>query len=237
MRKLKVFGAVLAAVFAVGVVVVSSASAVTFLLAGFLEAGGTSWNEEEVNTTGELVFEDNKAPIVGRVAIKCSGTLMGLILGRAEPSHVMIESVLDLSGNAISSTQLSGTSLSCANVANCGTAEVWPAHLPWLGEIELMIEGSEEFFAILLSSGGNGNPGGEIKCPLLTDECTAETGIAKLENLTGGVVDAIFGEEFTLLAELPLATCSASGAASGVVAGEGTTTTALGGALTVSSLE
>jgi hypothetical protein len=237
MRRLKVFGVVLAAVFAVGVVVASSASAVTFLLAGFLEAGGTSWKEEEANTTGELVLEDNKAPIVGRAAVKCSGTLMGLILGASEPSHVMIESVLDLSNNMISSTELSGTSLSCANVANCGTAEVWPTHLPWLGEIELMIDGSEEFFAILLSSGGNGNPGWEVKCPLLTDTCTNETGIAKLENLEGGVVDGIFSKAFTELAEIPFATCSASGAASGVVEGEGTTTTALGGALTVSSLE
>jgi hypothetical protein len=71
----------------------------------------------------------------------------------------------------------------------------------------------------------------------LTDECTAETGIAKLENLAGGIVDAAFSESFTLLAELPLATCSASGAMTGVVEGEGSTTTTLGGALTVSSLE
>jgi hypothetical protein len=213
---------------------------ITFLLAGFLESGGTAWKTEEISATGELTFEDNKAPIVGKMAVLCTATLDGLILGTSEPSHVQFELVLENS-TEISSTPLTGTPLLCENVANCGEAEVWPVHLQWLGEIELFEEDNTQIFVLLLLGDVNGNPGWEVKCPLLTDECVseAEGGIVELKNGSGGAVEAEFKESLTLSAGLLNAVCGGTRTDSGVVTSDkaGMIKTALGGSLTLSSLE
>jgi hypothetical protein len=241
MRKLKVVGVALVALFAIGVVVASSASAVTFLLAGFLTTGGVSQPEGAISTTGELLLEDNKVPLLGHATILCSGILHGLILGATEPSHIEILSVLSLGNVAINTTPLVEEGLLCTNQANCPEPLVWAVHLPWLGELELVVDGTEEFFSVLILNSGAGNPGWEVNCmgASLTDTCEAAEGIAKQTNVAGGV-EGEFSEAFTLLAGLPLATCSLGGIGSGVVASEGgagLTTLDAGGTLTISSLE
>lgn len=211
----------------------------TFLLAGFLNSGGESLPESNINTSGELELEDNKVPLVGKADVLCSGVLHGLILGSTEPSHLEILSVLSLGGTAINTKALEEAGLECTNIANCPTPLVWAVHLPWLLELELLEDDVLSIFVYLFLSSGAGNPGWEVNCMGngTSDECTEEEAVAEAKNVTGGEVEGTFSEAGTELDGEKPGTCTLGGAKSGEVLGTGLTKLEGTGTLTVSSLE
>jgi hypothetical protein len=209
----------------------------TFLLAGLLNGGNTELGEKELATTGELLLEDTKVPLLGKAKVLCSWILDFLSLPATEPSHLEVLKVLNLAGTEIG-TPLVGTALECENQENCGTPLIWYVGLPWLIELELLLQDNTEIFVGLLTKTGGGTLGWEVECMSLglTDECTLTESVFGQKNVAGGV-EVEFSEALTELAGLSLANCSQGGTAIGIVSGTGTTTLVGGGALTISSLE
>lgn len=85
---------------------------------------------EEIRETGELRAADLETPLIGAVEISCSYILSGTI-GAGAPSLGEFAALLNLAGETISSTPLSGLPLACNNVSNCTKPELWPVGLPW----------------------------------------------------------------------------------------------------------
>jgi len=229
MKKLHLLGVALVAVFAFAALTAASASAVTFLLAEWLVGGLPITAELNVEATGELELEE---AILGiPIAVLCSGILDGTI----GPNGLdKISELLSLAGGGISLTGLAAPALSCTNVTGCTTPEVWAVNLPWESLLVLMEEGTEVFFADLLSSSGVGNPGWEVLCGSGTsDTCTVVELVSNKTN-EGTNVDSEFSEAFTELAGLKLANCTVSGNEQGLVSLLGTISLVGGGTLSVS---
>jgi hypothetical protein len=222
MRRLQLIGAALIAMFAIGVLTAASAfAAPEFLLAEWLVGGTAVASELTTTTTGELLLEDDKAPLVGKAAVLCSGILDGWV---GPNSLDFVSEVLSLSGTVVGSLT-SGTRLTCTNETNCsGTILVNALGLTWESEVELMIDGTETFFADLFAKTGGGTIGWEVECTIdglkVVDECTSEHGVAKLL-LNGAELLGEFSTAFTELAGLKLANCTEGGENSGVVEGSG----------------
>jgi hypothetical protein len=235
MKKFQILGVSLIAVFAIGVVVAASASAaVTFLLAEWLVGGSAVTTELSVDAEGELLLEDTKVPIIGKVAVLCSGILEGTINSNGKDET---KELLNLAGEAISLTALSGLALSCTSETGpCTGIEVWAINLPWPTDLELMVEGTESFFADLILMKGEANPGWAVFCKNLSveDICEALEGVSQKTN-EGSNVDTNFTEAFTELAELKLGSCTQGGVESAIVEGLGTILLVEGGTLAVSS--
>jgi hypothetical protein len=225
MRRLQLIGAALTAIFAIGVLTAASAfAAPEFLLAEWLVGGTAVASELTTATTGEWLIEDDKAPLVGKTAALCSGILDGWM---GPNSLGFVSEVLSLSGTVVGSLT-SGTRLTCTNETNCsGTILVNPLGLTWEGEVELMIDGAETFFAELFAKTGGGTIGWEVECTVdglkIVDECTTEHFVAKLL-LNGAELLGEFSQAFTELAGGKLVTCSQGGEGSGVVEGSGVIT-------------
>jgi len=222
MRRLQLIGAALIAMFAIGVLTAASAfAAPEFLLAEWLVGGNKVETELNIETTGELLLEDNKAPLVGKAAVVCSGILDGWV---GPNSLDFVSEVLSLSAGAIGSLT-SGTRITCLSETSCsGTILVNPLGLPWESEVELMVDSGETFFADLFAKAGGGTFGWEVECTIdglkVVDECTAEHGVAKLL-LSGAELLGEFSAAFTELAGLKFANCTQGGENSGVVEGGG----------------
>jgi RHS repeat-associated protein len=240
MRRFLLIGVTLTAVFAVGALVVVPASAVTFLLAEWLVNGAAVTAELSAETTGALLLEDSKAPVVGKTAVLCSGILMGWV---GPNSLDWVSEMLTLAGVAVSTTPLTGTALECTAQTGCETSTkplVWIVGLGWETEAELMEDGTETFFVdLFLPHSGGGNPGWEISECLVfgvsqSDECTAVEVVSEFV-LSGSESLAKFSNVFTELAGAKLATCTQGGAESGVIEGEGAITLKEGGELSLSS--
>ena len=224
MKKFQLLGVALVALFAFSVVLSASASAATFLLAEWLVNGAAITEAgPEVNTeaVGTILLEDTKTAL-GASSVICSGTLLGTIgfdgLGR-------ISEVLTLGGVVVgSANNLTGEALSCEEVKVCEEALVWPLHLPWNTLLELMEDGTEIFFVVLIENGGSGAPGWEVECMKTitkpVDECTATTteeeGMFNL-TLEATLLLATFSDTFAELAGVKLATCTQSKEATGIV--------------------
>ncbi len=208
-----------------------------FLSAEWLDSGVAVTGELSTETTGELLFEDIKAT-TGKISILCSGLLDGWI---GPNSLGWTSEVLNLSGEAISATALSGLALECTAQKGCesGSApKVWPLHLGWEAEVDL-VEQTGTFFALLsLPHSGGGSPGWEMECLVLgitvTDECTSSEGVAEL-TLEGTSLLEKISPTFAELAEAKLATCSLGGEESGVIEGEDSVVLKEGGELTASA--
>lgn len=131
----------LVAVFAFSAVLVSMASAETTLVALWLRNGVAIEANLASHTTGEILLEDNKAPIVGKVDVVCSAILVGTV---GVNGGDLITEVLNLALEPISSTPLVGLALLCEAVAGCekdseaSPIEVWPENLPWVTLLFLM---------------------------------------------------------------------------------------------------
>jgi hypothetical protein len=250
MKKIQILGLAIVAVCAFSVITAASASAT---LPGFVTLLA-EWllNKEPVNerilveSGGELLLEDNLAPIVGKAAVLCNGVLDGWI---EENGLDEITELLTLGGAAVPQTALTGTALLCKaepTPVGCEESttdiEVWAIHLPWLTELELVEfpKGSGLFIIVdLLLEHGHGAPGWYVSCLVLgvksEDTCTANTqGVSQEKSVTGGV-EGTFSEKLTLELGLENATCSLGGPGSGVVEGAGVTPPPSGHTLTVSS--
>lgn len=233
------FAAALFAILALGAMAAaSSASAVTFLLAEWLENGVGTTETMLVETSGSLELMDNNAPVTGGLTtVLCEGILDGFIGPNGADE---ITEILTTGGGAISTIELSGSGLSCTAVAGtCGSPKVWAVNLPWLTLAELWEESTEHGFVDLIEPHtGGGNPGWYVECTILgikgSDTCTTPQGASSLSNEGEGVL-GVFSEPFTELMGLKLATCSRGEETGQVEGAGGITLNSLGGKLEISS--
>lgn len=219
MRKFYAIGAALLAVFAVGVLTAASASAaVSFLLAEWLAGGSPVTTSLASDTEGELLLEET---IIGvKIDALCSGIFVGTVGNDGEDT---ITELLNLGKELIDLTPLTEPGLICTNTTNCPEPLAWADNLPWSTLLELMVDGTEEFFVDLLTNSGAGNPGYHVVCmgvSGLEDLCTSEPGISKITNTTEGL-NGEFSELFNELAEVKLGNCVTAGNEKGVVEGLG----------------
>ena len=247
MRKFQVLGVALLALFAFGALTAMSASATnTYLLAEWLLNGvAIGANETDlVEIDGTLLLEDTKAVLGSPAAVLCTGSGDGWV----GPNSLGYGSeVLNAAEESISTTPLTGLGLTCVAETGCETNTapiVYPVGLPGESEVELLEQSGEATalrFIVLGTTKANGGRGGwEIEnCLVLgtahEDECTATEGVAELTLAAGPVLLALSSKTISELNGAPLATCTASGMATGVVEGEGTFLVAGGGELAASS--
>ncbi|HXP99471.1 MAG TPA: hypothetical protein VN845_05320 [Solirubrobacteraceae bacterium] len=219
MKKFYVLGLALVAVCAVGVMSAAGASADVFLLAEWLESGSGITATLLVEITGELALTETLDGI--KINALCSGILDGFI---GPDGADEITELLNLAGEAISLTGLSGVALTCTNSANCGEPLAWALELPWLTLLVLLEEGDEVFFAdLLVNEKAGGSVGYEVECMSLgiSDTCKVTEAAALVENEGGGIVNIEFSDAFTELAGLKLANCEVAGTEVGIVEGLG----------------
>jgi len=225
-------GLALLAIFAFSVVATATASAELFLLAEWLYNGAIIPSELLVESSGELLLEDNKVPILGKAMVLCSGILDGFV---GPGSADLITELLNLGKEPISKVGLSGLALEgCTNQENCPEPLVWAVNLPWETELELHEDpGPEEDYVVLIL----GKPGWEIECMGIgqSDECVAETEGGFLLDNTTPTPAALFSEEITELMGLKLAKCLLGGNESGIVGEEGLIEHPEGGTISASS--
>ena len=130
MKKSQVLGIALLALFAFGALTATSAMAVT-LLAEWLVGGAAVTTELTTTTTGELLLEDTKVPIIGKASVLCSGIFDGWV---GPNSLDFISEVLTSGGVAVSNAgTLTGESLTCTAQTGCETSTsplVWPIGFP-----------------------------------------------------------------------------------------------------------
>jgi hypothetical protein len=236
MKKCNAFGFMLLVAFAFSAFAAATASAeLVFLLAEWL-LNGVAVVLDLVETEGELLLIDLKGFLGAEVMILCSGMSVGFI----EPNGLgLVTEILTLSGDTVDSVPLGPLALTCENQVNCPQPLLWAVHLPWLGELELMEEGTSTSFVVLGLEGGNGAPGWYIQCMGIVgepvDECTAAESVFEVVNgaptPTGLDSDAI-----TERAGLKLGSCTLGGPESAILEGEGLASVAEGGTLSASSL-
>lgn len=206
MKRVQIAGFALVAVFALIMMLASSAFAEVTLLAEWLENGSAIVSAVGTKTSGEILIEDDKVPLVGKVAITCSGVLVGNVGSNGKGE---VTEVLNLAEEKIG-TNLSGTALLCKTETECESSatdiEVWPVTLPWSTEVFLMENG--EYLDLIKGSGY------EVKCLIagitVEDKCEASDTDLHVENGSKGVETPA-----DTIAE-PLATCSEGGTESGV---------------------
>ncbi len=211
-------------------------SPVTFLLASWLAGGANVTVTTLVESSGELLLENQKSAAGAASLQKCSGVRLGDV---GPNSADDITEVLTLGGTLVSLTPLTGEPVKCELEVLCeNSSKVWMVNLPWLTEVELWEVGGEEGFVdLVLPHVGGGNPGWYVECKALltvSEECTTPEGVAKQVNVATGV-EEIFSEAFTLLMEAKLFLCSGNAEETGNVEGSSVETVPGGGVLSASS--
>ncbi len=208
-----------------------------YLLAEWLENGVGITETMLTETAGELLIENTKAPVVGKAAATCSYIEEGDIGpdGARDATEV-----LNLAKEAISSTPLVGTSLSCTDETDCESPHAWPVGLPWLVLLELWeietpaISGMIE---LRTSQKAGGAIGWYVECTELgvkaSEECTATESLSADTNVATGV-EVEFSKTLTESQGFKLASCSGDKEESGVIEGKAVIATSLAGPLTVS---
>jgi hypothetical protein len=237
MRKFQLLGVGLVALLALGMFTASASA--TFLLAKWLVNGVAVTAELLVEGSGELLLEDQKAVLGQPAAVLCSGIGVGWV---GPNSLDWISEMLSLNGEAISTTPLSGLPLECTAQTGCETNTsvlVWLIGLPYTSEVELVEQTGGPYFADIGRASTGGNVGWEVtNCLVLgtahEDECTSTEGASELK-LEGTTLLAIASSAFLELIGGKPARCTASGAETGIIAGEGSLTLSGGGELTASS--
>ena len=235
MRKIRLLGVALLALFAFGALTAVSASA-AFLLAEWLVGGAPVTTELLVEMTGELLLEDTKGALGSPVMVLCSLTFDGWI---GPNSLGWISEVLSLGGVAISNTVLTGESLICAAQTGCETNTtvlVWLIGLPTETEIELLEQTGGPFFVVLvLKKIGYYASACLVMGVSGEDECTAAGESAGELTLSGTTLVGSFSTSISELDGLQLIDCKLGGTATGAVEGSGTFVLSGGGELTASS--
>jgi Trypsin len=209
----------------------------TTVLAEWLANGVALTSELLTETSGEFSLEDSKTAL-GKAKILCSGILDGWV----GPSSLgWVSEILNLSGEAISTTPLTGLALECTSQEGCESStkpKVWPVGLGWETEVELMVEESVFFALLSLPHASGANPGWEMECLVLgaavVDECTSSEGVSELALEGTTLLDKLSGA-FTELADVELMNCTQGGEASGVIEGELSVSLSSGEELTASS--
>jgi hypothetical protein len=227
MRKIQILGMALFAVFAFSAVAAASAFA-----ASEWEVGGVKVTEAlPAETEGllsliKLVSPENSAILV---EVLCEGIFDGTV---GPGSKDTINKVLNLAMEEIG--QLGGLALECkveaggmSGLLDCklgGTALLWAENLPWNTELELM-EPSGAILDRLGFPAGAGVPAYEVECittsGIVGSELCEGATSAEVKNDTGTPM-GVFGE-FSEAVGSEEASCSVTGAKTGLNVGSGTT--------------
>jgi hypothetical protein len=225
MKKIQTLGLALAALFVFSAMLAATASAEITLLAEWLAAGAAITTALASATTGEILLEDTKVPLIGKVAVVCSGILDGTVNANGVDE---ITKVLTLAGVETGTPLVAGTGLLCTTQTACennADIEVWPLGLPWPTLLFKMESGA--FLDLVAKSGY------EVACLVLgavSDECTStDTELLVQNGATGAETPSGSKAE-------PLANCSQGGAGAGnnETVGKALITLTEGGELTVS---
>jgi hypothetical protein len=194
MKKLQILVLTLFAVSAFIAAVASVASAAETLLALWLANGATFAGNLAVNSEGELLLEDEKVPLLGKVAVVCSGLFEGTVNGENGEDEITMLWSLGTS-QVLVEPKLVGAGLLCTAQTGCETSatdiEVWPIELPLL--TLLFLEEPGLFLVLVFSDGAGESVGYEVKCLVLgavaEDECKQPNNDLEIEilNVTGGV--------------------------------------------------
>jgi hypothetical protein len=161
--------------------IVSAASAETTLLAEWLVNNAAVTGSEKVKLFGEVILEDEKAGLAGKVAVKCSIAMFGIV---SPDGADTIEKLFPLSGAEVK--PLEGAGLSCTSVSGCELTgiEVWAMNFPWKSLLFLMENG--KFLDLVESIDWT------IKCKIFgmpfEDECSSADGEFAVENGVSGEV-------------------------------------------------
>jgi hypothetical protein len=210
MRKFKIVGLALFAVFAFSAYAASTAFAVetaSWLINGLPILLGESYNVDilpEAAPNNFILVEDMGAP--GTPDILCEvQNALGWLFANGEDLQTEGEcnnAVEDAAGNTCRAP-----------------ITVLPVHLPWLTQLEEVVAVFEDG----LTSGTGGAPGWEVTCLdflgiLHTDTCTTNLGKANpLENLADGLILATFEVNPPVASQ---ANCTTGGNTQGLVEGE-----------------
>lgn len=221
MRKIQLLGiAALVVVCAFSALSTASASA-AFTLAEWLVGGAKFTGELVADTLGGLLLENTSSG----GAILCSGLFEGTV---AENGKDLITMVYNLSGTLIEELDETGATggISCEGEKICGTgSEVWPLHLPWVTDLELVTT-EEKWFDLVLTNANGLLPAYFILCLVgsisVNELCEAanDSG-SEVLNVTGGV-------EPMGLAE-PLGKCGSTENVANIEADAGGLITVVGG--------
>jgi hypothetical protein len=150
MRKIHLLWLALVAICAFGAVGTASAVA---------EEGPAEWLEnglgivtpQPATTEGELLFWDLLTS-VSEPQFLCSGVFLGNVGpgGKDEVTEVQNLSLAKI--NELDPGE-SGTGLPCTVEKTCETAEMWPASLPWLSQLDLLTATTFEDLVLLNATG------------------------------------------------------------------------------------
>jgi hypothetical protein len=230
MRKYYVLGLALVAVCAVGIVSAAGASALTFLLAEWLENGAG------ITATLLIQITEERLIIIILDGMVFHYTCSAILDGFAGPNGAdEITETLTLGGEAISQTGLTGTALTCTNNENCGEPLSWELGRE-LTRLVLIEDGTETFFGDLVTSETTGGEiGFEFECMSLglSDTCKTAEAVELVENTAEGL-NLEASAAFTELAGLKLFNCATAGTEKGSVEGLGIMTSSGAGTLTAS---
>src|SRR5580704_16925504 len=230
MKFIKIAGLCLVAMFAVSMVAAGTASAAPVWEQ--CSEGGTAtkytehqcltagagekwqWNEvkttEEVRIKGSLRLSDTKIPIIGTVAVECSGESIGAV---GPGIHGRI-------------TEIKTSAAQCRNVENCEEVKkIEPRNLPWQTE-NTEVGGKPVAILRAVTPGAGKEPGWALECKVLgiskEDVCENEEGKPESLALKNDATKNGTKTELLVLAtfeELRKAKCSVGGAESGRVKG------------------
>jgi hypothetical protein len=211
MKKLHLIGLALVAVFAFSALSVTSAFA---LESTWLVKAAKPAAQVAVDSSGKLLLEDTKGGIFGEaVAVECEGTDSGFV---GPGPQDLLETV-----TVGKCTTQSGI---------CGEPSASAVNLPWLTSIELI--GAKFYDDIVTEKAEKTTVGYNVICnKIVEDTCEVALARAELTNNETGTVNAIFSGTD---ANQPVATCSRSKAATGLVFGTDLNLTVSGEALAVS---
>jgi len=237
MRKIRIIGLSLVALFALGAFMASSAFAETEIL---VKAGSAAGKFFETEGSLELIkLEEGSRGILERIG--CSG----IFDGKFETATLgWIQDLLDLTGLITIGEKLTGEALNCEVLSEAGSltdckektlASLWVIGLnlaekdEWHVELVLMTTAPEWLLVILSTNNLGGAVGYEVECESLigikgSEECTGAEPTFAASN-GAGTPAGVFGEILFTAATTneELANCTMTKEHTGAFEGSGTT--------------